>query len=822
MILKDKTILLKYPIQQLLLFTVLIILTGNAYSHNVHSDSLSSLFSDTIYIASEPDYPPYCIVDESGMPDGFAVELFKAAADAAGLHVQINIGIWNIIKQELADGTIDALPLVGKTPEREKLFDFTLPYLSLHGAIFRRKETPNLLSIDDLKGKVILVMKGDNAEEFLRRNNISNKITTTNTFEEAFIKLANGEGDAILTQRVIGLNLIKSLKLKTIVAANLPIPEFRQDFCFAVKKGNIKLLSRLNEGLSIVIANNTYNEIHTKWLGPTLHEKISTKDIVRIALLIFFPLLIIMALVLIFLLRRAVKRQTKQLKKEIIERKQIEAKAIEERNKAQQYLYIAGVMLVSLDNHGIVQLINPKGCEILGYSKEEILGKNWSDTFLPLDVKDIVLGVEHKVLSGDIEDVGYFENTIKTKSGEERLIAWRNAFLKNENGQIIGTLSSGEDITDRKKDEIELIKTKEKAEKAENFLANIINGIGDPVFVKDDQRRFVIVNEAFCSVLGLQQNEIIGKTLAEDVPPEEQEVFLRIDNQVLSDGIENINEETLTIRGGVTKTIATRKTRYVDEKGNKFIIGVIRDISQRIQQEEELLKAKKKAEESDHLKTAFLQNLSHEIRTPMNSIMGFASLLPEEDDKAKISSYTKIIVNNSEQLVHMIDDIVIFSQLQSKQMSLRLKPFDIQDMLQAVKHSFDLPEYQNGVNLLIDNCSDSPKMINSDYEKVWQIFANLISNAFKYTPKGTISFGVKPGKNEWICFVKDTGIGIPKNEISNIFERFYRASNVNKGAIGGTGLGLSIVQELVQLVRGKIWVESELGKGSTFYFTLPE
>ncbi|MFA9392830.1 MAG: PAS domain S-box protein [Prolixibacteraceae bacterium] len=819
---KPKTKRSKFPILLLLCTIFLITISAKGYSHFEKADSLSFLISDTIFIASEPDYPPYCFVDKNGLPDGFAVELFKASAEAAGLKSNIKIGLWNIIKQELADGEIDALPLVGRTPEREKIFDFTFPYLSLHGAVFVRREDRIINSIEDLKEKEILVMRGDNAEEFLRRNKISDKIITTNTFEEAFIKLANGEGDAILTQRVIGLNLIKDLKLKNIVASKLHVPEFRQDFCFAVKKGNLRLLSRINEGLSIVIANKTYNEIHTKWFGPALNEKITKKDIARIALFIFIPLLIIMAIFLIFFLRREVRRQTKQLNQEIIERKQIETKAIEERNKAQQYLDIAGVMLLSLDKNGCVQLVNPKGCEMLGYSKEEIMGKNWSDMFLPEDVKKTVLEVESKVLSGEMGHVAYFENTVKTKSGEERLIAWKNAVLKNENGQIIGSLSSGEDITDRKKNEIELLKAKEKAEESENFLTNIVDGIGDPVFVKDNKRRFIIANAAFCATLGRRRKDIIGKILAKDVPPEEQEIFTKTDNQVLNDGIENINEETLTVRGGETITISTRKTRYIDDRGNKFLIGVIRDISNRIEQEKELLKAKERAEESDQLKTAFLQNLSHEIRTPMNSIMGFASLLPDEEDKTLINNYSNIIVKNSEQLVIVIDDIVLFSRLQNKQMKLNSKKFDLQQLLREVKQSFDLPEYENGVNLTIDVSSNQPVFINSDSEKVWQVLSNLISNAFKYTNSGTISFGIQQKQNEWICFVKDTGIGIPQLEINHIFERFYRASNVNKGQVSGTGLGLSIVKELVELLGGKIWVESEQGKGTSFYFTLTE
>jgi PAS domain S-box-containing protein len=281
----------------------------------------STLFQfKTITISAEPDYPPYCIIDKNGNPDGFAIDLFKAAAKAVNIDVIIKIGIWNQIKQDLAEGKIDALPFMGRTPEREPYFDFTLPYLSLHGAIFVKKGNISITSINELKNKRLGVLLGDNAEEYARRVNLSNSIITTNTFEEAFRLLNNGEVDAVIAQRVMGLNLLKLMNLNTIAPLEVQMPNFRQDFCFAVKKGDSELLSRLNEGLSIVIANKTFDEIHYKWFGPSIKEQLSNFDILQIAVKILVPLIIISALVLIILLRRMVKVKTKSLQNEIRER----------------------------------------------------------------------------------------------------------------------------------------------------------------------------------------------------------------------------------------------------------------------------------------------------------------------------------------------------------------------------------------------------------------------------------------------------------------------------------------------------------------------
>lgn len=322
--------------QRRILLLLFIFIFGEGISINAGEITVNPEYTDindTIFIASEPDYPPYCIVDENGDADGFSVDLFKAAAAAVGLEVEIKIGIWSMIRQDLAEGRIDALPLVGRTPEREEMFDFTLPYMSLHGAVFVRRGTTGISSLDDLYDKEIVVMKGDNAEEFVRRNNVSENIFTTNTFREAFQELANGRYDAVIMQRVTGLNLLEEMGLRSVVPLNLLLPQFRQDFCFAVRKGDYPLLNKLNEGLSIVIADGTYEEIRQKWFGPAVKEELTFWDIFRIAVSVFIPMLIIMSVFWIIFLRRQVRIQTKVLNNEISDRKMKETELLKLKNE---------------------------------------------------------------------------------------------------------------------------------------------------------------------------------------------------------------------------------------------------------------------------------------------------------------------------------------------------------------------------------------------------------------------------------------------------------------------------------------------------------
>ena len=236
----------------------------------------------------------------------------------------------------------------------------------------------------------------------------------------------------------------------------------------------------------------------------------------------------------------------------------------------------------------------------------------------------------------------------------------------------------------------------------------------------------------------------------------------------------------------------------------------------------ELKIAKELAEKSDQLKTAFLANMSHEIRTPMNSIMGFAQLLGQQPESVKAKQFTSIISNSAQQLLSLIDDIIFYSRLQTGLILLRKKDFCITDLFTDIIESFNLPKYQKGVMLALADPENLPVIrISADYDKLRQIITNLISNAFKYTPEGTITVGYSVDNDQLIFTVTDTGIGIEEDELDRVFSRFYRGQEVEMSNIRGSGLGLSIVKELIDLMGGSINVQSIKGQGSHFYFSIP-
>ncbi len=264
-----------------------------------------------------------------------------------------------------------------------------------------------------------------------------------------------------------------------------------------------------------------------------------------------------------------------------------------------------------------------------------------------------------------------------------------------------------------------------------------------------------------------------------------------------------------------------------DDKGNlKYLVGVAQDITERKKLEQELVEAKLLAEENDRLKSAFLANMSHEIRTPMNGILGFAELLKEPKLTGEEQlEYIDIINKSGTRMLNIINDIITISKVESGQMKVYISETDINEQIDYIYTFFKQEIATKGMELIAKKpLSVNECIISTDREKIYAILTNLVKNAIKFSDKGTIEFGYDVAGNKHTeslqFFVKDNGIGIPKNKQEEIFDRFIQADIGNARAFQGSGLGLSISKAFVEMLGGKIWVESEPGKGSTFYFTI--
>jgi signal transduction histidine kinase/CheY-like chemotaxis protein len=257
--------------------------------------------------------------------------------------------------------------------------------------------------------------------------------------------------------------------------------------------------------------------------------------------------------------------------------------------------------------------------------------------------------------------------------------------------------------------------------------------------------------------------------------------------------------------------------------GEKALFEIFLDISDRKVAEAELMKAKEKAEESERLKTAFLNNISHEIRTPMNAIVGFSALLSEdESDPLARQSYIDIIVHSSNHLLEIISDIVDISNIDARLSHSVEKEVNIKAIMKMLYDQFLPRSVEKNLKLLIEfGLSDLDLLILTDSTKLNQILANLVNNALKFTDEGSVKIGIRRQDYFLEFSISDTGIGIDPVHQTKIFERFYQVQDTTSRAYEGTGLGLSISKANVELMGGKIWLVSEPGKGSTFFFTIP-
>jgi len=605
------------------------------------------------------------------------------------------------------------------------------------------------------------------------------------------------------------------------------------------------------------------------------------------------------------------------------------------KDRAQLYLDLAPVMFIVLDTDQKVILINKKGCEILGYTEQEMVGLNWSEHFLPHAEKDRIDAEFDRIMLSEVGQLEYFEDRVLTKSGQERLIGWHSAVLTDEDGQTVGLVSSGADITRRRQVEEELARQ-------QYLLSAMLNTIPDYVYFKDIESRFIRTSKSQAKALGLSDPaEAVGKSDF-DFFPHAQRSFEK-EQEIIRSGKPLVDEEEHVVwPDGQEAWVSSTKVPLPDQSGQIIgTFGVTRDITERKRAEAELRRekqfletlnlntpvaitvlddggdivsynpafermfgydaseivgknldalisteeaieeaantrqaregpvhafgkrrrkdgqlltvelfgvpvplteekngllaiyhditdlenARREAEQSNRAKGEFLANMSHELRTPMNGVIGMLELTLDTSLTSEQRDFLQTSLQSAEALLTLLNDILDFSKIEAGRLSIDSINFNLRHTVEDVARTLAKRAQDKGLVVACLVHPDLASELRGDPGRLRQILVNLAGNAIKFTHRGEIMIRANliedTQANVVIHFaVQDTGVGIPLERQAAVFDRFTQADGSTTRKYGGTGLGLTISKQLVEIMGGKIGVESSPGIGSTFWFDL--
>lgn len=435
-------------------------------------------------------------------------------------------------------------------------------------------------------------------------------------------------------------------------------------------------------------------------------------------------------------------------------------------------------------------------------SLDKMLSKN--------DYLNFVLSKYQQTFEGNPQ---HFETSNILPNGKE---IWWEIFLNpiyQTDGNVEEVSGIAHDITEKKIAEMALQESEEK-------FRDIFESFQDIYYRTNLDGVILMISPSVKELLGYSPSEVIGKKLSDfyEVSFRERNVSEEL---LLIGYIKNYERSIKSKYGTIIPTISNVRIVYNRKNIPIAIEGVARDISSIKQTSEELRNAKDLAEKSLKVKQLFLANMSHEIRTPMNGIIGMIDLLNNSDLNLEQKDYVTTIKRSSETLLHILNDILDLSKLEAGKMQLRPTPISIDSTIEKLFALFQNLANSKNITLEYELDENVPQYINADETRFLQILSNLTSNAIKFTEKGGVSIIVKKAGKKRIKFiVKDTGIGITRENVKSLFNSFSQVDDSSSKSYGGTGLGLSISKEMAKLMGGTIGVKSEIGKGSTFWFTI--
>jgi PAS domain S-box-containing protein len=493
---------------------------------------------------------------------------------------------------------------------------------------------------------------------------------------------------------------------------------------------------------------------------------------------------------------------------------------------------------IATDAKGVIQIFNVGAERMLGYTAAEVMNK-----ITPADISDpqelisrakalsaelgtpIMPGFEALVFkaSRGIEDI--YELTYIRKDGSRFGAVVSVTALRDAQDVIIGYLLIGTDNTARQQVEAEQKKLDQRLRDQQFYTRSLIESNIDAIMTTDPSGIITDVNKQMEALTGCTRDELIGapfKSYFTD--PERAEAGIKL---VLSEKKLTDYELTACARDGKQTVVSYNATTFYDrDRTLQGVFAAARDVTERKRVEAELQQAKAVAESASQTKSDFLASMSHEIRTPMNAIIGIADLLAKTPLSPEQSNYVQIFRRAGDNLLNLVNDILDLSKVEASQLELERTGFSLNDLLEKVREMVAVRAHEKGLALVCEIAPEVPTDLVGDPTRLRQVLLNLLGNAIKFTESGEVALRVTADANALVrgtlrFTISDTGIGIPGEKLGAVFERFTQADSSTTRRYGGSGLGLTISKRLVELMGGRIGVESSVGKGSVFSFAVP-
>jgi PAS domain S-box-containing protein len=770
-----------------------------------------------IRLAVDPTRPPYEFFDSLQGYSGIASDYVRRINAALGANMQPMPGLSREQAiEKFLGGDLDVIPCVVVMKKWEHRLLYTNPYLTSSIVIITRTDAPFISNVRALAPERVAVLMGHAPREYLEADYPESNWVLAKTTEEALEKVSTGKLDAFVGDLATITYATQKLGLQNLKVA--ATTSYKLQMAFGVRQDWPELVPLLDRVLR-EIPEAEKGEILNRWINVRFERTMDWRLVGGIVGSVLAVVAAILTVIVIW---------NRKLAREAVLRREAE-------ERTRLTLDSAGDGIIGVDSEGRATFVNNAAERLLGFGEGELIGKSIHDLIhhsradgSPYPADECPMRAAFT--DGEVHRVD--EEMLWCKDGTGFQAEYTANPIRKD-GRVIGAVIAFEDITARKRAE-------ERIRNSEQRLAQIIDFLPDPTWVVDNDGVVVTWNRAMEVLTGIRAKDMVGKgnyeyalafyderrpvliDLVRTWKPEFADKYLSIKQEGSS--LRSVSHHPHLGDGGLY--LSGTAGMLCDVSGKPAgAIEALRDVTDRKQMEEQLLQAQEAAEAASKAKGDFLANMSHEIRTPMNAILGMAHLALKTELTPKQRDYLDKISTAGNSLLGIINDILDFSKIEAGKLEMEAVPFNLGEVMDNLASLITVKAHEKeGLEVLFSTSPEVPGALVGDPLRLGQVFINLANNAVKFTERGEIVVSTellnRGRKTVEVKFaVRDTGIGLTDEQKAKLFSSFSQADTSTTRKFGGTGLGLAISKRLVEMMGGRIWVESTHGAGSTFCFT---